>query len=111
MATTNHQIKKDNATVVETVITNIVKMLAYRGWIDNEDNNIKKIVDELLKSKKEEKIYNIKLNKNLVDVETYDPFENKTEWKNFNGNNIIVYLSNQKVTGKSQVISDFITKI
>jgi DNA-directed RNA polymerase subunit H (RpoH/RPB5) len=110
MATTNHQIRKDNATVNETVITNIVKMLAYRGWVINEDNSIKKTVEELFKSKKEEKIFTIKLNKNLVDVETYDPFENKKEWKNFNGDSIIVYLSNQKVTGKSQILTDFIAK-
>jgi DNA-directed RNA polymerase subunit H (RpoH/RPB5) len=108
MASVNYQIMKDSNTVMETVITNIVKMLAYRKWIDN--NSINDIVNELLKSKKDEKIFNIKLTKNLKDIETYEPFENKVEWKNFNGNNIYVYLSNQKITGKSQTITDFIAK-
>jgi DNA-directed RNA polymerase I, II, and III subunit RPABC1 len=115
MASTNHQIKKDSNTITESVITNIVKMLAYRKWIaegkDTEDQDfIKKTVNDLLKSKKEEKIYNIKLQKNLLEVETYEQFENKSDWKNFNGNNVIVFLSNQKITGKSQILLDFISK-
>ncbi len=110
MALANYQIKKDSNTITESVVTNIVKMLAYRKWIDNNPDVVKKIAEDLLKSKKEEKIYNIKLQKNLVDIETYEQFENKAEWKNFNGNNVIVFLSNQKITGKSQILSDFITK-
>jgi DNA-directed RNA polymerase subunit H (RpoH/RPB5) len=110
MASTNHQIKKDNNTITELVVTNIVKMLVYRKWLDGNSDIIKKTVDDLLKLKKEEKIYNIKLQKNLIDIETYEQFENKAEWKNFNGNNVIVFLSNQKITGKSPILSDFIAK-
>ena len=61
MSLANHQIKKDTHTITETVITNILKMLMYRKWLTLDDKgDIKKMVDELLKSRKEEKIYNIK---------------------------------------------------
>lgn len=108
MSVANYQIRKDPEIINETVITNIIKMLAYRGWVDNDD--IKKISSELLNSKKEEKIYNIKLKKKLTDIQTYEPFENKKEWKNFNSDNIIIFLYNQKITGKSQQLTDFINK-
>lgn len=108
MSLSSYQINKDYATIIETVITNIIKMLAYRGWVD--DNNIKKTVSELLELKKEEKIFNIKLKKNLLNVNTYEPFEDKKEWKNFNSENIIIYLYNQKITGKSQQLLDFMNK-
>jgi DNA-directed RNA polymerase subunit H (RpoH/RPB5) len=108
MSVANYQIKKDTETVNETIITNIVKMLAYRGWVD--EDNIKKISSDLLNLKKEEKIYNIKLKKSLIDVETYEPFENKKDWKNFKSENIIVFIFNQKITGKSQQLTDFINK-
>lgn len=110
MTSTNHQIKKDSNTITESVITNIIKMLAYRGWINDNFDVMKKTIDDLLKSKRDEKIYSIKLQKNLSEIETYEQFENKTEWKNFNGNNVVVFLSGQKITGKSQILLDFISK-
>ena len=87
-ANTNHQILKDTQTITKTVLVNIVKMLIYRGWVKNPDPN--KLAEELLKTRKDEKIYNVKLSENLADVETYEPFDNKKEWKNFNGNNIVI---------------------
>jgi DNA-directed RNA polymerase subunit H (RpoH/RPB5) len=108
MSVANYQIRKDAEIINETVLTNIIKMLAYRGWVDN--NDIKKISSDLLNSKKEEKIYNVKLKKSLNDVQTYEPFETKKEWKIFNSDNIIIFLYNQKITGKSQQLTDFINK-
>jgi DNA-directed RNA polymerase subunit H (RpoH/RPB5) len=110
MSQANYQVWMDNQTITETVLKNILCMLGVRGWIKNDDEYIKTITTELLSSKKDDKIFNIKLDKNLVDVETYEPSENKSEWKNFNGNNLIVYLSGQKVTGKTPAINDFIAK-
>lgn len=112
MSSANYQIRKNTQQITETVITNIVKMLMYRKWID-EKTDIKILVDELLKNKKEEKIYNIKLSKNLNDNETYEPFEDKKNdksWNGFNGENIVVYMTNLKISGKSPVLNDFITK-
>lgn len=108
MSLSSYQIKKDYNTIIETVITNIIKMLAYRGWVSDE--NIKKLVSDILETKKEEKIFNIKLQKNLLNVNTYEPFEEKKDWKNFNSENVIIYLYNQKITGKSQQLLDFINK-
>lgn len=111
MSSANYQIRKNNHEIAETVITNIIKMLMYRKWMDkNSDINV--IINELFKSRKDEKIYNIKLSKNLADIETYEPFEDKKSnaWKDFNGKNIMVYMSNLKVSGKSQILNDFITK-
>jgi DNA-directed RNA polymerase subunit H (RpoH/RPB5) len=111
MSLANHQIKKDTQTITETVIINLLKMLMYRKWLNLDDkNDIKKLVDELLKSRKEDKIYNIKLTENLINVATYEPFDNKTEWKAFNGNNVVVLLSNLKIAGKSPVLNEFMNK-
>lgn len=105
-----HQIKKDNQTIIETVITNIVKMLIYRKWLNLSNmSQISSFVNELIKLQKD-KIYNIKLTDSLVTIDTYEPFENKTEWKNFNGNNIIVYLSDLKITGLSKILDEFKNK-
>jgi hypothetical protein len=76
MASTNHQIWMDQSTVTEKIITNILKMLAYRGWIDGDEDNIKKMYSDLLKSSKE-KIFNIKLKKTLTSIDVYEPFEKK----------------------------------
>lgn len=110
MSTTNDQIQKNAHTVNETIITNIIKMLEYRHWIINDKTSREKLVSSLTNQKKEDKIYTIKLKKNLKDIDTYEPSENKNEWKNFDGNNIIILLSEQKIKGKSNIITDFINK-
>ena len=107
----NYQIQKDYTTITQTVITNIVKMISYRGWLkDKDENYISDMVNDLIKNKKDEKIYNIKLSENLANIETYNPSENKSEWKNFDGTQIYIFLSEQVVSGKSSVINDFMAK-
>ena len=111
MSSVNYQIRKNSHEIAETVVTNIIKMCIYRKWLD-EKSDVNILVDELFKNRKDEKIYNLKLSKNLLDVSTYDSFEDKksNQWKDFNGKNIIIYLSNLKVSGKSQPLNDFISK-
>jgi len=104
-------IKKNADAILETVLTNIVKMLTYRKWIEDlGGETVSKIVSSLLKSKKEDNVYSIKLSKNLLDLDTYKPSANKKEWKNFNGNTVYVLLFNFKVKKKEPVIADFMSK-
>lgn len=112
MSSASYQIRKNTQEIAETVITNIVKMLMYRKWID-ENTDIKVMIDELFKNRKEDKIYNIKLSQNLLDNETYESFEDKKDkkiWGEFNGKNVIVLMTNLKISGKSQNLNDFISK-
>jgi DNA-directed RNA polymerase subunit H (RpoH/RPB5) len=112
MSSASYQIRKNTHEISETVITNLVKMLMYRKWLD-EKTDIKILVDELFKNRKEEKIYNIKLSQNLLENESYEPFEDKKDkkaWGEFNGKNIVVLMTNLKITGKSQNLNDFISK-
>lgn len=108
MSSANHQILKDSQTITKTILSNVIKMLIYRKWIKNVE--IDKLVEELIKTKKDEKIYNIKLSENLINIDTYEPFDNKKEWKNFNGNNVVLFMSNLKIAGKSPQINEFVSK-
>jgi DNA-directed RNA polymerase subunit H (RpoH/RPB5) len=116
MISTDYQIKNNNVTelnsnaIIKNVITNVIKMLIYRKWLNGNSDFIQKLTEDLLNSKKEEKIYNIKLQNNLINIETYEQFEKKTESKNFNGDNVIIFILNQKIMTKSQIITDFISK-
>jgi len=106
MSSLNFQVKKDLATINKTVITNIIKMLAYRGWVNK--TNVDNLISSISSSNKDNKIYSVKLDVDLTDFETYEPFENKKEWKKFVPNTLVIFIYNQKITGKSQAISDFI---
>lgn len=107
MASINYQIKKDSATIQREIFTNIVKTLFYRKWI--KDENIKAIVKKLLDNKNDDGIYTIPLDVDLLQVEVYEE-DDKSKWKNFNGKSAALLLIPQKITGKSQSISDFISK-
>jgi DNA-directed RNA polymerase subunit H (RpoH/RPB5) len=110
MAFVNDQIQKKSNVINETILTNMLKMLEYRKWIINDDNSRENLVKNLINKKKEEKIYTIKMKNNLNDIDTYEPNENKNEWKNFDGKNIIIFMFDQKIKGKSNVINEFIAK-
>ena len=85
-------------------MTNVVKRLVYRNWLKNENP----VLNKLLEKKSDDGIYNIKLDIDLVEYETYEPFVNKKE--NFIGTNVILFIYNQDITGKSSVLTDFINK-
>lgn len=110
MTSIYHQIKKDNATIQKDIITNIVKMIAYRKWILNEPSYIENLTNSLLKDKNEENIFNIKLPKSLKEFDTYEANDDRTTWEKFSGNNVYILMVHQKISGKSQVINDFLTK-
>lgn len=106
--TTNLQIYKDKTEILDTLLTNVVKMLVYRKWLNNV-SDIKTFINNL-KKKTNEKIYTIQLSTNLMDIETYEQFENKTKWKKFDGSVVVVYILNQKLTGKTQPLSEFLNR-
>lgn len=112
MSSINFQVFMNNSTITKTIITNVVKMLIYRGWIHNNNDIsfVENLVNDLIKNKKEETIYNIKLSINLLNYDTYEQMEDKKNWKNFDGTQIYLFLSNQTITGKSQILIDFINK-
>ncbi len=100
-------IKKDTDTVLKTVLTNIIKMLSYRNWLnkDNLDKNIELITSSNNNNTNNDNIYKIKLDVNLEKFPFYD-----TETKNFNGNVVVVKILQQYITGvnKSLSVTDFL---
>jgi DNA-directed RNA polymerase subunit H (RpoH/RPB5) len=110
MSLTTEQIYKSPATIHEEVLTNIVKMLAYRKWISNDKEYIKKIINDMVSDKNENKIYTISLRNSLLDLKTYDPYEDKTTWKNFDGKSIVIFLYNHPIKAMASPISEFLSK-
>lgn len=121
MSSTNNPlllpVTKDSNTIRETVLTNIVKMLVHRKWLDV--NHYEKTIDELLKSVNDENLYRIKITLNLSESYTYNysKIKNKKDDKKsnhnaeFDGRFVVVKLLPQKVTGinKSPIITEFLT--
>lgn len=110
MATINPQqipILKDVDTIKTTVITNIVKMLSYRGWISKKD--IGTIIKTLVTNHPDDGIYKIPLSLDLNDSELYIG----EKAKSFVGTYVMVRLLNQKITGvnnnKSHEVGDFLS--
>jgi len=120
MSSFSLNLRKDSVTIHTEVLTNIVKMLAYRNWISDDPVKIKQLIDKLVSNKNEDYIYTIKLDKSLLDIETYDPYEDKVSWKtnkntltgwnNFDGTTIVILLFHQTVSGKSPLINEFLAK-
>ena len=108
MTSVNDQIYKDSVTIQNDIFTNIVKMLSDRNWLKKE--NIKSIIDSLIKNKNDENIYTLKMDVDLANVEIYEANDDKAKWKNFNGNTIAILLIHQKISGKSSIINDFLVK-
>lgn len=104
----NYQIKKDSATIQKEISTNIVKMLADRKWI--VPSNIDKLSLSMVQNKNDDDIYTIKLDNKLLSILTYDPFADKTKWKNFDDKQVAILFIHQKIVSKSPTISDFIVK-
>lgn len=103
-------IQKDTETVKKEVLTNIVKMISYRGWINPE--NIQKTIDRVLKTKidtnSENAVYEINLDTSLKNFDSYD--EIPDDLKEFDPLKVFVKLLPQKVTGvnKSPQIIEFL---
>lgn len=103
-------IKKDSETIRITVLTNIIKMLNKRKWIN--DDNLNKEIEKAIKTQNDNHTYVITLDVNLSNVATYYPKEEGEERKfidGFTGNTVVVKLLPQKITsvGKSPIIQEF----
>ena len=98
-------IIKDRATIKKNVLTNIIKMITYRGWLKKE--NLEENIKNITSLHADDDIYKIKLDVLLKDVPFYDPI---TEDK-FDNNVLYVKLLAQKIVGinKSPIITDFFT--
>lgn len=103
-------VKKDSETIRITVLTNVIKMLNNRKWIN--DNNVNKEIEKIVKSQNDNHIYVINLDVKLNEVLTYYPLEEGEERKfpeGFIGNTVVVKLLPQKITSvsKSPIIQEF----
>lgn len=108
MSTVNYNVNLSNSAKHERIISNIINMIAYRKWINDDEDNINNIVREILSNKRDEKIYNIKLQMDLIKDDTY--CNDEIDKKNFNGTHLIIYIINQKIATKPNFIIDFINK-
>lgn len=96
-------IKKDEAIIRKTVLTNIIKMFNARGYITSSLN--KRLED--IKNKKDDDTYKILLDKKI------DPSSNdKTYVDKFEGDYIMVRIIHQKVQGiaKLPLVKDFLNQ-
>ncbi len=100
-------ITKDADTKRKDVLTNIVKMLAYRKWINQE--NVNKYIENIISENKDDDIYKIKLDNDLSTNEFYAS-ELKQKDNTFDGKTVMIKLIHQKVTGinKSPLLIEFI---
>ena len=103
-------IKKDSETIRTTVLTNIIKMLNKRKWLNDE--NLNKEIEKAINSQNDNHVYVINLDVDLVNVTTYYPLEEGEERKfaeGFVGNVVVIKLLPQKITsvGKSPIIQEF----
>ena len=102
-------VRKDIDSIRNTVLTNIVKMLYNRKWINKK--NVQKIINELIASHNDDELYKIQLDVSLSKLDTYDPNENeKDKEKEFDDKYIMIKLLPQKVTSitKSPIIMEFL---
>lgn len=106
-------VKKDAETIRKTVLTNIIKMLNKRKWID--DKNVAKEIESIIKAQNDNHIYAVNLDVNLANVLTYYPVdegEQRVFTEGFVGNILMIKLLPQKITsvGKSPIIQEFFTE-
>ena len=103
-------IKKDSETIRITVLTNVVKMLNKRKWIN--DSNVEKEIEKMIKTQNDNHVYMVNLDVDLSNLDTYYPPEDNEERKfieGFIGNTVAIKLLPQKITsvGKSPIIQEF----
>lgn len=96
-------ISKDADTKRKAVLTNVMKMLQYRNWINME--NLETNISSAIDLHTDDDIYKVNLDVNLAVVEFYDDIQNG------DGTILMIKLIHQKVTGinKSPAITDFLT--
>lgn len=92
-------IKKDAETIRTTILTNIVKMLTYRKWLNSEDNET-----NLSSLSNDDTIYKIKLNTDFNKEE--DNKDNDIEPM------LVIKILQQNITGvnKSPQLTEFLTQ-
>jgi DNA-directed RNA polymerase subunit H (RpoH/RPB5) len=103
-------IKKDSETIRKTVLTNILKMLCNRKWINSENLNDK--IDKIINEQNDNHVYIINLDVDLKNVKTFYPVDDgviREFADNYDGKTIAVKLLPQKITsiGKSPIIQEF----
>ena len=84
------QLTKDINMIQATLITNIVKMMIDRGWMNKQKidrNNVKEFVERILKTESEDETFKIKIDED--------------------DNLLVVKLLPQKISGKNPIISTF----
>jgi DNA-directed RNA polymerase subunit H (RpoH/RPB5) len=93
---------ESNEEIRISILTNIIKMLASRKWIN--ENNIDRLVKNVSEDVNNDLVYKIKLDVNLSKLMTYEP----SQKKDFKEDDVVqIKLFFTKITGKSQQILDF----
>lgn len=102
-------VKKDIETIRVTVLTNVIKMLNKRKWLN--DDNLETQIEKAIKSQNDNHVYIIDLDVDLNNLTTYYPpdEEERIFSEGFNGKQIVIKLLPQKVTSisKSPIIQEF----
>jgi DNA-directed RNA polymerase subunit H (RpoH/RPB5) len=94
-------VRKDVETIRKTVMTNLVKMIAERGYINKSlDKNLKNI-----EKIKDDDIYSINLDKNIKPTNTDKAYTDK-----FDGSVVMVKIIHQKIQGIAKIpsVKDFL---
>jgi DNA-directed RNA polymerase subunit H (RpoH/RPB5) len=103
-------VMKDTDTIRTEVMTNIIKMLSYRHWINSDDAETQ--ISSISKQHNDDNIYKIKLSINLNTFEFYHkpPADSISEENALSGKTVYVKILNQNVTGvnKSPIITEFL---
>lgn len=112
-------IQKDADTTRKTVLTNIVKMLTYRKWLNDDD--LESNINAVISIQADDGIYKIKLSNDLSKLSFYNKhipliaLETEKKSKNdttFDGNTVVVkLLPHQRLMGvnKTPIVAEFMT--
>jgi DNA-directed RNA polymerase subunit H (RpoH/RPB5) len=105
-------IKKDHVTIKNTVLTNIIKMLIYRKWINKDNEDI--YTENLLKQKNNNNVYSVNIDINLLDMDFYDELNdvNVSNSENtFDTTKIYIKLLPVKISGTTKIsnVSEFLS--
>jgi DNA-directed RNA polymerase subunit H (RpoH/RPB5) len=106
-------INKDATTIRRTLLTNIIKMIAYRKWfIIKNSEELESQVSALMLTTNDDNIYKIKLHENLNTNEIYLKNNlNEINKSTFDGTQIVIKILQQKIIGINKIptITDFIS--
>lgn len=105
-------LKKSQKEILNDVLTKLIRRMKYRKWLDLDVNNeteMDKFLQKVIKTNsKDNNIFTVALSNDLAKNEAYDP--NVEKGDEFDGKNVLILYSEQIITGKSQLINDFVEK-